>query len=90
MQKNIEQRYAITFCVRLKKTKLEAYGMLMEAYEDEQMNQASFYRWFNRVSEGNEQVEDEPRSGATMSAGKEDARDIKTCLDNLFILVWFS
>ena len=38
--------------------------MLKKAYGDEQMTQASFYWWFNRFSEGNEQVEDEPRSGA--------------------------
>ena len=57
MQKNLEQRYAIKFCVRLKKTKQEAYGILKEAYGDEQMSQASFYRWFNRFSEGNEQVD---------------------------------
>ncbi|XP_045118427.1 protein GVQW3-like [Portunus trituberculatus] len=72
MQGNMEQRYAIKFCVKLKKTKQEAYGLLKEAYGDERMSQASFYRWFNRFSEGNEQVEDEPRSGAPKSARKEE------------------
>lgn len=67
----MEQRHAIKFCVKLKKTKQEAYGMLKEAYGDEQMSQASFYRWFNRFSDGNEQVEDEPRSGASKCARKE-------------------
>ena len=65
MQGNMEQRYAIKFYVKLKKTKQEAYGLLKEAYGDERMSQASFYRWFNRFSEGNEQVEDEPRSGSS-------------------------
>lgn len=68
----MEQRYAIKFCVKLKKTKQEAYGMLKEAYGDEQMSQATFYRWFKRFSEGNEEVEDEPRSGAPKSARKEE------------------
>ena len=72
MQKNIEQRYAIKFCVRLRKAKQEVYGLLKEVYGDEQMSQASFYRWFNRFSETNEQVEDEPRSGASKSASKEE------------------
>ena len=72
MQKNIEQRYTIKFCVRLKKTKQETYGLLKEAYGDEQMSQASFYPWFNRFSETNKQVEDEPRSGALKSARKEE------------------
>ena len=71
MQKNIEQLYAIKFCVRLKKTKQVAYGLLKEAYGDEKMSQASFYRWFNRFSETNRQVEDEPRSGAPKSASKK-------------------
>ena len=68
----MEQRYAIKFCVKLKKTKQEAYRMLKEVYGDEQMSKASFYRWFTRFSEGNEQVEDEPRSGALNSARKEE------------------
>ncbi|XP_076058511.1 protein GVQW3-like [Oratosquilla oratoria] len=72
MQGNMEQRYASKFCVKLKKTKQEAYGMLREAYEDEQMSQTSFYRWFNRFSEGNEQVEDELRPGAPKCACKEE------------------
>ena len=38
----MEQYYAIKFCVKLKKTKQEVYGMLMEAYGDEQMSKASF------------------------------------------------
>ena len=46
--------------------------MLKEAYGDEQMRKASFYWWFNRFSDGNEQVEDEPRSGAPNSARKEE------------------
>ena len=36
------------------------------------MIQASFYRWFNRFSETNEQIEDELRSGAPKSARKEE------------------
>ena len=47
--------------------------MLQEAYEDEQMSQASFYLWFNRFSEGNEPVENEIRSGAPKSAHKEES-----------------
>jgi len=54
--------YTIKFCVELKKTKQEAYG-------EEQMSKASFYRWF---SKGNDQVEDETRSGAPKKARKEE------------------
>ena len=72
MQGNLEQCHAIKFCVKLKKTKQEAYGMLQEAYMDEQMSQACFYLWFNEFSEGNEQVQDEIRSRALKSACKEE------------------
>ncbi|XP_068238535.1 protein GVQW3-like [Palaemon carinicauda] len=72
MQGNKEQRYTIKFCVKLKKTNHEAYRMLKEVYGDEQICQASFYWWFNRFSEGNEQVEGKPRSGAPNSARKEE------------------
>ena len=61
MQANIEQRYSIKFYVKLKKTKKEAYEMLKEAYRDEMMSTAAFYRWFKRLSDGQEHVEDEPR-----------------------------
>ena len=47
MQGNIEQRYAIKFCVKLTKTKQEAYEMLKEVNKDQRMRQASFYRWLN-------------------------------------------
>ena len=68
----MEQRYAIKFCVKLQKTTQETYAMLKDAYGDEQMSKATFYRWFNRFSKGNEQVEDEPRSGAPKTARKEE------------------
>ena len=72
MQKNIEQRFPVKFCFRLKRTKQEAYELLKEAYGDEQMSQTSFYRWFNSFSGTNEQVEDEPRSRTSKSARKEE------------------
>ena len=56
----MEQRHAIKLFVKLMKTKQETYE-IKEAYGNKQMSQASFYWWFNRFSEGYEQVEDEPR-----------------------------
>ena len=40
----MEQRYAIKFCVKLQQTKQETYAMLKDAYGDEQMSKATFYR----------------------------------------------
>ena len=45
--------------------------MLKEAYGSEQMSQASFYRWYNRFSDGHEQVENQHRSGAIKIACNE-------------------
>ena len=90
MQGNMEQCYTIKFCVKLKKTKQEAYKMLKEAYGDKQMNQASFYWWFNRFSEGNEQTtqmwsiekctQEEKHLG---SAKVSDARLSNVCEDDI-------
>ena len=46
--------------------------MLKDAYGDEQISKATFYRWFRRFYKRNEQVEDEPRSGAPKNARKEE------------------
>ncbi|XP_076059317.1 protein GVQW3-like [Oratosquilla oratoria] len=67
MQETMEQRYAIKLCVKFLKSKQKAYGMLKEVYGDELISKGSFYRWFKRFSEGNEEDEDEPRSGAPNS-----------------------
>ena len=91
MQKNIEQCCAIKFCVRLKKTKQEAYGLLKEAYGDEHMSQASFYWWFNRFSETNEQVKTQTWSTKKcMQGGKHsgsakvsDARPSNVCEEDI-------
>ena len=68
----MEQRYTIKFCVKLQKTKQETYAMLKDAYGDEQMSKATFYRWLKRFYQGYEQVKDEPRSGAPKNARKEE------------------
>ena len=46
--------------------------MLKNAYGDEHMSKGTFYGWFNRFSEGNEHVKDEPKSGAPKNARKEE------------------
>ena len=58
----------VKFCAKLKKTKQEATEILKKAYGDEQMSKTSFYRWFNKIFKGSEQVEDKPRLEAPKSA----------------------
>lgn len=89
MQGSMEQCYAIKFSVKLKKTKLEAYEMLRKGYGDDLMSSASFYKWFNRFSEENKQVEDKPISGALIplrkreNANVSDARTLNNCKDDI-------
>ncbi len=71
MQENIEQRYALKFCVKLGKTAKESKDMLKQAYGDRVMSMATFYRWYNLFREGREGVEDEPREGRPSTARTE-------------------
>lgn len=56
MHGNMEWCFPIIFCVKFKKNKQEAYGMLEDTYGDE----------------GKEQAKDEHRSEALKSACKEE------------------
>jgi len=88
MQGNLEQHCAIKFCVKLKKTKQEAYAMLNKAYRDEEMNIASFYWWFNRFSEENEQDEDELRNGTSKNACKENIQEVERLVLKIVECLW--
>jgi transposase len=63
MERNIEQRYAIKFCVKLKKSATETFENLTEAYGDATLSRNMVFRWHKAFTEGRENVEDEPRSG---------------------------
>lgn len=68
MEKSLEQRYAIQFCVKLKKTPLETYGMLAEAYGDACLSRSQSNRWHKKFTEGREEVADEHREGRPSSS----------------------
>lgn len=63
MQRSLEQRYSIKFCVKLNKTSTETIGLLKEAYGDQSLSSAQVKRWHKSFKEGREDVEDEQRSG---------------------------
>ena len=52
-----DQRYAIKFCVALKKTGAETVAMLREAYGDNTMYQNMVYSWHKMFREGREDAE---------------------------------
>ena len=63
MQENIEQRYAIKFCVKLNKSATETFASLTEAYGDALYRELWFLSGTKLSKEGRENVEDDRRSG---------------------------
>ena len=68
MQENIEQRYAIKFCVKLNKSATEIFASLTEAYGDATLSRTMVLKWHRALKEGRENVEDDPRSGRPISS----------------------
>jgi len=49
MQKNIEQSYAIKFCVKLNKSTTETFDSLTEAYGDATLSRTMVFKWHKVV-----------------------------------------
>jgi len=58
MERSIEQRYSIKFCVHLGKTPIETLPLIKEAYKDEAPSKAQAFRWHGDFRNGRESVED--------------------------------
>ena len=52
MQENIEQRYAIKFCVKLNKSATETFASLTEAYGDATLLRTMVFKWHRAFKEG--------------------------------------
>lgn len=63
MDKNIEQRICIKFCLKNEISCADALKMLQKCYGDETISKSSVYNWYKDFKNGREAVEDEPRSG---------------------------
>jgi len=68
MQEDIEQQYAIKFCVELNKSATETFASLTEAYGDATLSRTMVYKWHKAFKEGRENFEDDPRSGRPVSS----------------------
>jgi len=68
MQENIEQRYAIIFCVKLNKSATEKFASLIEDYEDATLLRTMVFKWHKAFKEGRENVEDDPLSRTLISS----------------------
>jgi len=67
MQENIEQRYAIKFCVKLNKSATETFASLTQAYGDTTLTRTMVFKWHKAFKEGRENVENDPHSGRPIS-----------------------
>ena len=72
MQKNIEQRYAIKFCVKLNKSAIETFDSLTEAYGDATVSRTMVFKWHKAFKESRENVEDDPLSGRPTSSTNDE------------------
>jgi len=68
MQENIEQRYAIKFCVKLNISATETFASLTEAYGDATLSRTVVFKWHKAFKEGRENIKDDPRSGRPISS----------------------
>jgi len=68
MQENIEQRYAIKFCVQFNKSATEIFASLAEAYEDATQPRTMVFKFHKAFIEGRENLGHDPRSGRPISS----------------------
>jgi len=72
MQRSVEQRMAIKFCVKLGKTASETVPMLKTAFGNDCLSDRQVYRWHEAFAEGREDVNDEERSGRPSTSKTEE------------------
>ena len=83
MERFLEQRYAIKFCVKLGKTGKETHDMIKEAYSDAAMGRSGVFEWHKLFRDGRERVEDDDRSGRpSTSKTNENVSRVENCLRN--------
>ncbi|UYV70307.1 hypothetical protein LAZ67_7002482 [Cordylochernes scorpioides] len=75
MERSLEQRYAIKFCVRLGKNATETFQMLQKAFKDNCISRSQSGKWHKAFKEGREEVADEPRSGRPTTARTDEDVD---------------
>jgi len=61
--KNLEQPINTKFCVKIGKSASETLALLTVAYGEYAMKKSSVFEWHRRFKGGQEDVQDDPRSG---------------------------
>jgi len=63
MERTIEQRFSIKFCVQLNKTATETLQMIQEAYGEDALSRTQVFQWHKNFREGRDDVHDKQRVG---------------------------
>ncbi|KAJ8953568.1 hypothetical protein NQ318_002988 [Aromia moschata] len=72
MQRSLEQRMAIKFCVKLEKGAAETIPMLKKAFGVDFPSDRQIFRWHKAFAEGREDVNDENRAGRPSTSSSDD------------------
>ncbi|KAJ8958703.1 hypothetical protein NQ318_016430 [Aromia moschata] len=74
MQRSLEQRMAIKFCVKLEKSAAETIPILKKAFGVDCLSDRQIFRWHLRkaFAEGREDVDDENRAGGPSTSSSDD------------------
>lgn len=72
MQRMIEQRYTIKFCIELRKSATETLGAICQVLKNEGKSQTIVYKWHKLSEEDRESVKDKPCTGQPLSSRTDD------------------
>ena len=64
----VEQRINLKFLAKLGKTPLECFVLLQQIYKEETMSRACAFEWHKQFEEGQEECEDDQRSGRPVTS----------------------
>ena len=71
MDKNIEQRIYLKFCIANGISYAESLKMLQKAYGESTLSKTRAYEWYSAFKSGRDVVEDLPRSGGPLTSSTE-------------------
>ncbi|XP_011859854.1 PREDICTED: putative uncharacterized protein FLJ37770 [Vollenhovia emeryi] len=72
MQRTLEQRYAVKFCVGLGKSGTETLAMIRQVFGSDSLSQTAVFKWHKLFKDGRESVEDKPRAGRPSTSRTDD------------------
>jgi len=84
-KRNLEQRSAIKFCVKLNENATESYEKLKRAYGEHALSRTRVFRWYKAFLGGRESVEDEPRSGRPCTSKTSHVRPVVRVCISLYL-----